>query len=148
MFEDTLQNRLQDADESLLPGGNIILIREGATVAEHTTDGTEPHCIDELEAGDYVASVAAPDGYGLTTPDQLRIQVGAGTAVTVAVGAARDVQPAAAPAEVAPLVETTQDTGTADSTNPILDNLGLVVLGTAGLTLLIGTIVTLILRRR
>jgi LysM repeat protein len=148
MFEDSLQNRLQDTDEGLLPGGNIILIRDGDAVAEHTTDGTEPFCFSDLAAGDYVASVAPPTGYGLTTPDQLRIQVGVGTNVGVTFGAARDVQPPGAPAEVAPLTETSTLDDSAASSNPILDNLGLIVLAAAGIALLMGTIMTFALRRR
>ncbi len=149
MFDDANQNRLQDADETLLSGGSVIVVESGNAVAEHETDGSEPFCFTDLAAGDYVASVAAPQGYGLTTPDQLSLRVTSGSMVTVAVGAAENAQaPAPPPADsVAPITEPVSTTP-AQSSNPILDNLGLIALGAGAIALLVGGGITLALRRR
>ncbi|MBE0690358.1 MAG: LysM peptidoglycan-binding domain-containing protein [Anaerolineae bacterium] len=149
MFDDANQNRLQDADEPLLSGGSIILVQAGDAVAEHETDGTEPFCFSALAAGDYIASVAAPEGYGLTTPDQLSLRVTSGAAVTVALGAAENVQPLAPPPvdASAPLTEDISEVAPRTS-NPILDNLGLIALGAGTLALLVGGGITFALRRR
>jgi len=149
MFDDANQNRLQDADEALLSGGSVILVQDGNAVAEHETDGTEPFCFSDLAPGDYVASVAAPEGYGLTTPDQLSLRVTSGSAVTVALGAAENVEPLAPPPADAnvPLTEDTAEM-TAQAANPILDNLGLIALGAGALALVVGGGITLALRRR
>jgi LysM repeat protein len=150
MFEDTVQNRLPDSDEGLLTGGSIILIKGTAQVADYTTDGSEPHCFERLEAGDYVASVAPPDGYGLTTPDQLGLRVSDGSSITVAFGAARDaVAPAPPSADGPPLLsEPSTDESAAPAANPLVDNLGIIALGAAAVALLGGLGVTFILRRR
>ena len=44
-----------------------------------------------------MVEAAAPDGYGLTTPDQLRVQAYAGAQINVAFGAAQGVQTVAPP---------------------------------------------------
>ncbi|MCC6614548.1 MAG: LysM peptidoglycan-binding domain-containing protein [Anaerolineae bacterium] len=149
MFDDANQNRLQDADETLLSGGSVILVQGGNAVADRETDGTEPYCFNDLAAGDYVASVAAPDGYGLTTPDQLSLRVASGSGVTVALGAAQNVQPLAPPPADAgaPLAESSTETQPPAS-NSILDNLGLIALAAGALALVVGGAVTLVLRRR
>jgi LysM repeat protein len=148
MFEDGNQNRVQDADETLLEGGSILLVRGGEAVADYTTVGSEPYCFTELEPGDTIASLAAPEGYGLTTPDQLQLRVAAGARVSLAVGAAQGVEPPVIPADSgAPIAETTE-TVTQAAANPLLDNLGLIALGGAAFALLIGGGLAFALRRR
>lgn len=147
MFEDGNQNRVQDADETLLEGGSILLVRGGEAVAEFATSASEPTC-DDLDPGDVIASLAAPEGYGLTTPDQLQVRVAAGARVSLAVGAAQGVEPPVIPADSgAPIVETTE-TVTAAPANPLLDNLGLIALGGAAVMLLVGGGLAFALRRR
>lgn len=158
MFEDENQNRIQDEGEALLEDGAIALRGEGVGEEEDTTD-TEPLCFDELAAGDYVAAASAPNGYGLTTPDQLQVRLFAGETLTVAFGAAEgveaviaptgDAQLAPQPAEdnIPPLVqETAEDT----PVNLLVENSGLIVFGLAGLVMIIGLGVTLVglFRRR
>jgi hypothetical protein len=154
MFEDTNQNRLQEVGEDLLADGTITLLLDGSEVDEYSTDGeSEPHCFSDLEAGDYVASAAAPQGYGLTTADQLTVRAAAGTEVTLAFGAAEGVEVAALPPDDnAGLTSDTagdeQDTRATTAANPINDNLGLIVFGAAAVVLVIGMGATLALRRR
>lgn len=150
LFEDLNQNRLQEMGEDLLEGGSITLLMDDSAVDEYTTDGvTEPHCFGDLESGEYTAVAVAPDGYGLTTADQLKVRAAAGTEVTLAFGAAEGVALAALPpaasaeatADPQPPVEVT-------AANPLNDNLGLIVFGAAGVVLVIGMGASLALRRR
>ncbi|HLU09193.1 MAG TPA: LysM peptidoglycan-binding domain-containing protein, partial [Oceanobacillus sp.] len=135
IFEDVNQNRLQETGESLLADGTIRLLLDGNEVDEYTTDGvSEPYCFDELAGGLYIASAVAPDGYGLTTPAQLRVRAITGTQVTVAFGAAQGVSVAAVPpTEASNLPSETpgnlRDTRSTISTSPLNENLGLIVFG-------------------
>ncbi len=148
MFEDVNQNRVQDADEGLLPGGSILLVRGSEAVAEYTTDGSEPYCFTDLAPGDTLASLAAPEGYGLTTPDQLQLRVAAGARVSLTVGAAEGVSPPVIPADTGAPASTTVETVAPAAANPLLDNLGLIALGGAAVVLLIGGGLAFTLRRR
>jgi LysM repeat protein len=148
LFNDLNQNRIQESGEDTLAGGSLILVQGSNAVAEYTTDGTEPYCFTELGAGDYVASLAPPQGYGLTTPDQLRLRVSAGSDVNVAFGAAEGVQAPQIPADSGAPVEEAPVEVAAPAGNPITDNLGLIVLGAGALAAVIGLGVTFALRRR
>lgn len=152
LFDDANQNRIQEPGEALLAGGTIDLQQDGAAVATYQTDGVgEPHCFDSLAAGDYVAVGAAPSGYGLTTPDQLRVRLNAGARIDLTYGAAEGVQPAqplpadagSAPAE--PSAETAAPQTLAEQ---ILSMSGLIVFGLAALVLVGGIGASLLLRRR
>lgn len=151
VFDDANQNRIQESGEELLPGGTITLALGSENVGTYTTDGaSEPHCFDDLDTGDYVALASAPDGYGLTTPDQLRLQAKPGPAINIAFGAAQGVQPVAPPpvdtgAAEQPVQEEAQ---TASSANSLLANSGLIVFGLAAVVLLGGLGAAFLLRRR
>jgi LysM repeat protein len=152
LFDDENQNRIQEPGEVLLSGGTITLALGSENIGSYTTDGTsEPHCFEALDAGDYVALASAPEGYGLTTPDQLRLQANPGPAINIAFGAAEGVQPAVIPvvdsADVAE--ETVQQENV--STSPfdqLLANSGLIVFGLAAIVLIGGVGLTVLLRRR
>jgi LysM repeat protein len=152
LFNDQNQNRIQEEGEALLPGGNINLRTDAEALGEHATDGaSEPHCFETLAAGSYVAAASAPDGYGLTTADQFRVQANPGTTINIAFGAAEGVVPAQPPAadnaliarqpaqaQVAPEVES----------NPLEENLGLIVLGAALVVFVLGMGVAFAMRGR
>jgi hypothetical protein len=111
---------------------------------------TEQHCFTDLTPGDYVAEASPPSGYGLTTPDQLRLRVQTGTTLTVAFGAATGVAAAEPPpadsgevASEAP-AQTTQPPSAIEQ---LLQNSGLIVLGLAGIVLAGGIGLTFWLRR-
>jgi LysM repeat protein len=149
-FEDENQNRLQEEGENLLEDGEITLTSDGQTVEEATTDDNESPCFEGLAAGDYVVSASAPRGYGLTTPDQLRVTLLAGETLYVAFGAAEGVEVAAAPTADSQIVtepdnDTPPITETTDGStlNVIIDNSGLIVFGLAGLVMVIGLGVTI-----
>jgi hypothetical protein len=152
MFDDVNTNRLRDNGEALLPGGTIALARDGETVASHQTNGVdEPHCFTDLQSGAYIALAAAPEGFGLTSPDQRRVQANAGPAITLDFGAAQGVQPAQPPPADGGTPLTAE---TAPQTNPqspleqVLNVSGLVLFGLAGLALLGGIGLAFFLRRR
>ncbi|MEO8607956.1 MAG: LysM peptidoglycan-binding domain-containing protein [Chloroflexota bacterium] len=150
VFDDANQNRIQESGENLLPGGTITLALGSENVGTYTTDGTsEPHCFDNLDAGDYVALASAPSGYGLTTPDQLRLEAKPGPAINIAFGAAQGVQPVAAPpidtGDAQPPVQEEAQSSTANS---ILANSGLIVFGLAAVVLIGGLGAAFFLRRR
>lgn len=152
LFEDTNQNRIQEAGENLLAGGTIDLAKGADAVGTYTTDGkSEPHCFEQLGAGDYVASAKAPAGYGLTTPDQLRVALQPGTTINLIFGAAQGVQPVQAPTadgNAVALVPTTAPEAPASLSNQLLSISGFVVFGLAALVLVGGIGLAVLLRRR
>ena len=101
--------------------------------------------------GDYLAVATAPDGYGLTTPNQLRVRASAGSTIYVAFGAAEGVVPVMVPPpdDLVVAQEPVEETAKpAQTPNPLVENSGLIVLGLAGVVLVIGTGATLLMRRR
>lgn len=152
LFEDANQNRIQESGEDSLAGGEILLTASGAPAGAHTTDSLpDPYCFEGLAAGSYVVEAASPAGYGLTTPDQLRVQAVAGAQIEVAFGAAQGVEPVALPpADDGGIVSPTvgDETDTQSSSSPFGDNIGLVVFGVAGVVLVAGMGISLLLRRR
>lgn len=152
-FEDKDQNRLQEQGESLLAGGAIRLLLGSDAVGEYLTDGTsEPHCFDSLAAGDYVASAGAPQGYGLTTPDQLRLRLNPGATINITFGAAEGVQPPVVPPPDAGGTVAEATPATPDAPPSITDQLlslsGVLVFALAGIVLVGGLGVAALMRRR
>jgi LysM repeat protein len=148
LFDDLNQNRIQEAGEAALAEGSIILVQGGTSVAEYTTDGSEPFCFAELPAGDYDASIAPPAGYGLTTADQLRLRITGGANINIISGAAEGVAAPVLPADTGADAPVVEDAAPPAPTNPIMDNLGLIALGLAGLAAVVGLGLTFVLRRR
>lgn len=152
LFDDENQNRIQEPGEALLSGGTITLALGSENVGSYTTDGVdEPHCFEALDAGDYVALASAPEGYGLTTPDQLRLQANPGPAINIAFGAAQGVQPAVIPAvDAGSVAEETvqQESASTSLLDQLLANSGLIVFGLAAVVLIGGIGLTVLLRRR
>ena len=152
-FEDDNGNRLQDGAESALAGGDILLLLDGAPAGAHETEASpDPFCFENLVAGSYGVEAAPPDGYGLTTPAQLRAQVEAGTRINVVFGAAEGVEAVTVPpADAGGIVNTEASAETdtrASTTSSLPENIGLIVFGAAGVVLFAGMGVSLLLRRR
>jgi hypothetical protein len=152
LFEDSKQNRIQEAGEGLLAGGDISLLKGSDPAGTYTTDGkSEPHCFDKLEAGDYVVSAKAPDGYGLTTPDQLRVQLQPGSVINLVFGAAQGVQPVQPPtadANAVAMAVTPASNTPQPVANQLLSISGIVVFGLAAIVLIGGIGLAIVLRRR
>ena len=151
LFDDANQNRIQENGENLLAGGVLSLLKGSEQAGTYTTDGTaEPYCFAELVSGDYVVSASAPQGYGLTTPDQLRVQLQSGSTINLIFGAAQGVQPVQPPtadASVALLPTPAPETAPS-TTNQLLSISGLVVFGLAAVVLVGGIGLAVLLRRR
>ncbi len=152
LFEDTNQNRIQETGENLLAGGVISLLKGSDSAGSYTTDGKgEPHCFDKLAAGDYVVAASAPSGYGLTTPDQLRVQLQPGSTINLIFGAAQGVQPVQPPtadANAVAMAVTPSSSQPAPLANQLLSISGLVVFGLAAVVLIGGIGLAIVLRRR
>ncbi|MBC8100608.1 MAG: LysM peptidoglycan-binding domain-containing protein [Armatimonadetes bacterium] len=149
MFDDANQNRIREQDEGLVAQGTITLSANGATVQTYNTDGSsEPFCVPQLAAGVYTAAAQPPDGYGLTTSPQLSLRVQTGIAVNASFGAAQGVAAVAPPpADTAPQAAIVEVAETA-TVNPLLQNIGLVLFGAAGVVLVLGLGAALLLRRQ
>ncbi|MEP7293037.1 MAG: LysM peptidoglycan-binding domain-containing protein [Chloroflexota bacterium] len=152
-FEDANGNRLQDGGESALAGGNVLLTLDGAPAGSHESESLpDPYCFDGLASGNYAVSAAAPSGYGLTTPNQLQVQAYPGAQINVAFGAAEGIEAVVVPsADEGGIVNTTSAAETATSapnSSGLPDNIGLIVFGAAGVVLVAGMGITLMMRRR
>ncbi|MBC7814036.1 MAG: hypothetical protein H7175_22980, partial [Burkholderiales bacterium] len=99
--------------------------------------------------GDYMALAAAPSGYGLTTADQLLVQVRPGASINVVFGAAEGVQPVVPPpADSGGLTADQADAPTPALTDQLFNVSGLIIFGLAALVLVGGLAVTFMGRRR
>ncbi len=152
LFEDTNPNRLQESGEGLLAGGEIALSQGGATVSSLVTDAESgPSCFDDLAPGEYMVSLTPPSGYGVTTASSYTISLSAGQTVDAAFGAvAGFVPPQPPPVQVGGLFSDEPGLETDTRTSPLerlLDYSGVIVLGLAGVVLVGGVALTLLLRR-
>ena len=150
MFDDLNANNIQDADEEPMSGGQIsVEDSSGEIVQEYVTDGSEPFCFEELDAGTYTMRGVAPDGYGLNIPVRA-VSVQAGQVFTVPFAAVEGLEVA-----VVPTVDTTAgDDDPAeiieeepDPISNIRNVAGIIVLAIAGAVLLGGIVVGVIIGR-
>ncbi len=98
LWNDSNGNGVREAAEGLLAGGQLTVvdITTGVPVQAYTTDGVnEPHCFDDLLAGQYTISSASPGGYNPTNNTSTPLEVTAGSTSTLEFGA----QPSAAVVE-------------------------------------------------
>ncbi len=149
-FQDGNQNRIQDSNEDVLAGGQVLLTLHGAPMGQHqTTSAPDAYCFSQLAAGSYSVQGVAPEGYGLTTPDQLLVQGYAGAQVQVVYGAAEGIEPIARPADSSETAEpSAEDAVAIPITNRLSRNIGLVVFAAAVIVLIGGLGVSVLLRRR
>lgn len=151
MFDDRNQNNVQNDDDTLLSGGTIMLDINQDDTQEYITDGSEPFCFDELDAGLYTMRATAPDGYGLSSAVR-SVNVQAGQVFTVRFAAVEGLEVAVAPTTVpSAMQETTPEALIEDPVTPSnnLRNIaGIIVLGLAGVILAGGIGVGLLMRGR
>lgn len=152
LYEDLNMNLIQEQGEGLLAGGTISLKQGESDLNTIMTDTSpDPRCFDGLAAGEYMLVANAPGGYGLTTPARLGIRLQAGETLNMSFGAAQGVQEVAPPPanvedqEPVAVVQP-EDDGTSDS--ELLQNIGLIVFGLAGMALVGGLGMAFLLRRR
>ncbi len=158
LFDDANENGIHEANEPLLAGGRADLstMPDREIIATYQTTGQdEPFCFGDLPAdagNEYVLAMYAPDGYRLTAAGQARVRPQVGEVRQLPFGAKQGAVEVAAvpPAEQAGQgTNTTGDTDTPGvQTEQLLQISGLIVLGLAGIVLVAGMGLALILRRR
>jgi len=148
VFADANQNGLREPGEDYLGEASVLLLDEtDVEVAQYRTDGqSEPRCQRDLLRRIYRIRAVAPEGFGLTSAGDLRLDLRDGGLVQVEFGAKPGLQPAASPL----LQPVAPDDAPSDFSEPsILRELsGLFVLILAGLVLVSGTVVSIFLRAR
>lgn len=150
LFDDVNPNRLRESGEALLAGGEIVLTQGGGQIGAHTTDGqNEPYCFGALTPGNYELLLTSPANYGPTTPSTYSLIVRAGQTVDVVFGAAQGFNPPQ-PALTQGgnlFAEPTTETEARQPLEQIMQYSGYIVLGLAGVVLLGGIVLSLLLRR-
>jgi LysM repeat protein len=148
MFADANSNNIQDAGEEALEGGTIVIKdASGAEAAQYITDGTEPHCLDELPTALYTVNATAPDGFGLPR-SVLSLSVQAGTQFTLSFPAVEGLQVAVVPTASTTNNEDTEIVEEASADDNFRNIAGIIVLGLAGVVLVGGIGVAVLLSRR
>lgn len=153
LFEDLNMNRIQEQGEGPLAGG-VITLKQGENEVKTllTDDSPEPRCIDDLAAGEYILLAEAPPGYGLVTSGRLGVRLQAGETLQMAFAAAQGVQQAAPPpvnvGDDQTLTQEETPERDADDNLRLLQYMGIIVFGLAGLALVGGVGIALILRRQ
>ena len=90
LWNDANGNGVRDPSETLLAGGQLSMVEiaTGRPVQVYTTDGvSEPHCFNDIPAGQYTVSSAAPAGYNATRAPSTPLEVLAGSTSTLEFGA-------------------------------------------------------------
>lgn len=82
LFNDVNGNGLQEPDESVIPGGQVVILdsNTGAPVQAYTTTAADVngHCFKDLAAGSYTIATTAPAGYNPTTATSVTQKAEAG----------------------------------------------------------------------
>jgi hypothetical protein len=148
-FGDTNANGLREEGEGLVPNAAIAIARGGATVSTYITDGmSEPYCFTLSEPDSYQMTIYPPAGFAPTTESSWAVAVSNGESYTVSFGL-QDVQTVAA---VDPNVDAARSADavaaeTPATGNALMDNLGFIVLGVAGVLVLMAIAGVVLLRR-
>lgn len=155
MFSDVNQNRIQEADEPLLSDGSIVVNSGDTIVQTYMTDmNVDPFCFEDFPVGNYTVVAAAPDGYGLTTAQELSVRVQTGTQVDAKFGASEGFEQVVVPPVIDDESQQNDDelvANDATDDDPIANLLqisGLVLFALAGLVIVAGVGLALILRAR
>ena len=151
------------ATEALQADAAVTLFHDGRTLSTYVSDGiSEPYCFEDLESGTYQVQVFPPADYKATTPDNWAVAVANGVMVPVNFGTQHDLESAAPAEQLAEADRVAQDAGDGDvpvdtaDTNASLENetegglfsnLGVIVLGIAGVLVLLAGVGVVLLRR-
>ncbi len=151
-FDDANVNRWRDADEKLLAGIQLKLTQGSQQGQTMITAADAPSCFNGLPAGNYTIVAVPPLDYGLTTAGQLEIEIKPGVPLALSFGAAKGYQPMPANAliknELPPPSLSSQPGKTGGVLDAVFNNIGLIVIGVAGLILVTGIGLALVIRRR
>ncbi|MEZ4517075.1 MAG: LysM peptidoglycan-binding domain-containing protein [Chloroflexota bacterium] len=146
-FDDANANGLREAEEPLVANAAIAIARGGATVSTYITDGmSEPYCFTLAEPDSYQMTIYPPADYTPTTESSWAVAVANGESYTVSFGL-QSAQAVASTDNAAanPDAATAEDAGSTG--NALMDNLGFIVLGVAGVLVLMAIAGVVLLRR-
>jgi LysM repeat protein len=146
LFNDENQNRIQDQNETVLPGGIIVLkdLQGKEVAARQTTEDSTPFCFTDVAPATYNLVTTPPAGYGLTTTNALTVKVQVGAQFQVNIGAAQGVTPLATPTPDTAAIQTVPD---ADTTSPNSGALVLVFVGLIAVVAIGAGILLYVIRR-
>ncbi len=147
-FNDANADGLRDGSEDLVPNAAIAIARAGNTVSTYITDGvSEPYCFELVDADTYQMQIYPPAGFAPTTESSWAVSVANGESYTVSFGLREGAQAVAA---VDTAINDTADAALAETpaeSGGLTDNLGLIVLGVAGVLVLVAILGVVLLRR-
>ncbi|MCC7450130.1 MAG: LysM peptidoglycan-binding domain-containing protein [Anaerolineae bacterium] len=151
-FDDANINRWKDADEKLLAGMQLKLTQGSQASQTATTGADNPSCFNNLTAGNYTIAAVPPADYGLTTAGQFEIEIKPGVPLALSFGAAKGYQPTPVGSliknELPPPSLSAQPGKTGGMLDVVFNNMGLIVIGVAGLIVVAGIGLALVMRRR
>jgi LysM repeat protein len=153
-FDDANTSHRMDVDEKRLAEVKLTLAQGGQSVKSLTTTSDAPSCFAEIAPGTYVVSAVPPTTYGLTTTGQLEVEVKPGSALALSFGAAAGYQPTpvgtgnASDGQELPPPSASNARATMGILDTMFSNSGLIVFGLAGLVLVGGLGLALVMRRR
>ena len=147
IFEDDNQNTMREPEERFLSGGQISFFDSAdGEQLRHVTDGeSAPECVRNFERERFRIEASPPAGYGLTSPATLHLDLRAGGKVQIEFGAKRDL------ATFEPLPpDSVELAAQPDTTNDslLVELSGLFALLMAGVVLLAGFVVSILVRGR
>jgi hypothetical protein len=156
-FNDANADGQQNASETLVANAAIAISLSGSTVSTYITDGaSEPYCFELTEAGSYELQLYPPAGFAPTTEDNWAVSIANGESYTVSFGLTDNVQAVAErtgatldadTAAAADMAATTTEAVAEEPAGGLSSNLGIIVLGVAGLLLVIAGVGVVLLRR-
>ncbi len=148
VYVDDNQNGVMDPGETTVSDGRIRLLdKAGNQLADLRADAeSQPLCIGDGQPQIYTVAAAAPEGYGLTGSEALRVDLRDGRPIHVAFGvkAGFDIQDTP-PVGMSPTEVTARDD---EEENLLRELSGLFVVALAGFVLICGLLVSLFLRFR
>ncbi|MCY4018029.1 MAG: LysM peptidoglycan-binding domain-containing protein [Chloroflexi bacterium] len=149
VYVDDNQNGVMDPGETTTSHGQISLLdKAGNQLADLRADAeSQPLCIGDGRPQIYIVAAAAPEGYGLTGSEALRVDLRDGRPIHLAFGvkAGFDMQESP-PVRLSPTEVPARNDD--EEENLLRELSGLFVLALAGFVLICGSLVSLFLRFR
>jgi len=89
LYDDRNGDSIRQEEEPSIPGGAISISNRSGTVSDtaSTVAGTDPHCFEALQEGDYTITVGVPEGYNPTTATTYALELKAGDETFLGFGA-------------------------------------------------------------
>lgn len=153
-FNDANADGQRNENETLVANAAIAISLEGSTVETYITDGaSEPYCFELTQPGSYQLQLYPPAGFASTTEDNWAVAIANGESYTVSFGLTENVQAVAersgttADTTAVDEAATTTENTTTEPAGGLSGSLGYIVLGVAGLLLVLAGVGVVLLRR-